>query len=107
MISEKVDRHFDIKELVSELIKRIMESNAEIAEEIGITKSTVSKYTNQRFGENFNKKQWQKYMLSCIKEPMTKSVGPKSYKLRQSWENTQKTEKISKKSPDRPTFGSF
>jgi predicted transcriptional regulator len=62
----------DTEELVCELIKRGVESNSDIAQELGIPTGTVSKgavtqHANRLMNECLIKKQGPRYVLCCGK----------------------------------------
>ncbi|MDR2737509.1 MAG: winged helix-turn-helix domain-containing protein [Puniceicoccales bacterium] len=56
-------RPTDTKELVYELIKQGVDSNGDIADELGITKGTVSFHINRLVAENLVKKQGAHYVI--------------------------------------------
>jgi hypothetical protein len=62
-------RPTDTRELVYELIANGMDSNADIAAELGITKGAVSFHANRLVAENFIKKHGMRYVLSYDREP--------------------------------------
>jgi predicted transcriptional regulator len=62
-------RPTDTRELIYELIKNGVDSNADIAAELGITKGAVSIHVNKLIGENFVKKLGPRYVLSYGREP--------------------------------------
>jgi predicted transcriptional regulator len=53
----------DTKELVYELIKQGVESNSDIADELGISKGAVAQHANKLMNECLIKKQGTRYVL--------------------------------------------
>jgi hypothetical protein len=62
-------RPTDTKDLAYELIKNGVDSNADIAAELGITRGTVSFHIGKLIAENFIKKQGARYVLYYGREP--------------------------------------
>jgi predicted transcriptional regulator len=56
------------RELIYELIKQGVESNSDIAQELGITTAAVSKHATQLIAENYVRKQGSRYVLYYGKE---------------------------------------
>ncbi|MDR2628912.1 MAG: AAA family ATPase [Puniceicoccales bacterium] len=54
----------DIETRVYELIKSGVDLNADIAEELGISKALVSRHAKKLIGDNFIKKEGQRYVIS-------------------------------------------
>jgi predicted transcriptional regulator len=61
-------RPTDTRELIYALIKNGMDSNADIAAELGIAKGAVFIHVNKLIGENFVKKQGPRYVISYGRE---------------------------------------
>jgi predicted transcriptional regulator len=59
----------DIETRVYELIKSGMDSNADIADELGVSKGLVSIYVKRLINDNFIKKEGQRYVLSYDQHP--------------------------------------
>jgi hypothetical protein len=66
----------DLETRVYELIKSGMDSNADIADELGVSKGLVSIYVKRLINDNFIKKEGQRYVLS-----MTNTLSNLSEKL--------------------------
>jgi predicted transcriptional regulator len=56
------------RELIYELIKQGVESNSDIAQELGITTAAVSKHAARLIAENYVRKQGSRYVLYYGKE---------------------------------------
>jgi DNA-directed RNA polymerase specialized sigma subunit len=59
----------DLETRVYELIKSGVNLNADIAEELGISKALVSRHAKKLIGDNFIKKEGQQYVLSYNQHP--------------------------------------
>jgi predicted transcriptional regulator len=59
----------DTETLAYELIKSGVDSNADIADELGISKALVSRHAKKLINDNFIKKEGQRYVVSYDRYP--------------------------------------